>query len=259
MPKATARKGQQSSKMASKPKLRRQGIRLKSFLVGMLTLHFALSALNIGLSNIVPVLALYAPSRQVGLATNCFTHQEHGHTIHSYFRNDGICEPADGYKKCPRTVDSTLTTPTLAPQKAMLLKKAFLLRQYSIDLADDVYSKVKTASNTWKAYTINPPKVKATVKVHEVLFSPPSQLQNWKAMFEGMRDMTTSNLVWLSLAPSNLCSRWWPVLSQSYCWDYRRSVFCQEHQTSSRATFVNRSKLYTLNTNTYGTKQIIKR
>jgi len=197
MPKAMASKGQQSSKMAPKPKFRKQGIRLKSFLVGMLTLHFALSALDIGLSNIVPVLALYAPSRQVGLVTNCFTHQEHGHTIHSCFRNDGPCEPANDYGGCPRTVDSTFTTPTLAFQKAMLRKKAFLLRQYLIDLADDVYSKVKTASNTWKAYTINPPKVKATVKVHEVLFSPPSQLQNWKAMFEGMRDMTKSNLVWL--------------------------------------------------------------
>ena len=197
MPKATAGKGQKPSNMAPKPKLRKQGIRLKSFLIGILTLHFALSTLNIGLSDIVPVLALYAPSRQVGLATNCFTHQEHGHTIHSCFRNDGPCEPADDYKKCPRTVDPTLTTPTLAFQKAMLRKEAFLLRQYSMVLADDAYSKVKAASNAWKAYTINPPKVKATVKVHEVIFSPPSQLQNWKAMFEGMRDMTKSNLVWL--------------------------------------------------------------
>jgi len=196
MPKATAGKGQQPSKMAPKPKLRKQGTRLKSFLVGMLTLHFALSALNIGLSNIVPVLALCAPSRQVGLATNCFTHQEHGHTIHPCFRNDGPCEPADDYKKC-HTVDPTLTAPTLAFQKAILRKKAFLLKQYSMDLGGDVYSKVKTASNTWKAYTINPPKVKATVKAHEVISSPPSQLQNWKAMFEGMRDMTKSNLVWL--------------------------------------------------------------
>lgn len=197
MPKATAGKGQQPSKMAPKPKLRKQGTRLKSFLISMLTLHFALSVLNIGLSNIVPVLVLYTPSRQVGSATNCFTHQEHGHTIHSRFRNYGPCEPADDYKKCPRTVDPALTAPTLVFQKAMLRKKAFLLKQYSMDLADDVYSKVKTASNTWKAYTINPPKVKATVKVHEVISSPPSQLQNWKAMFEGMRDMAKPNLVWL--------------------------------------------------------------
>ena len=197
MPKAKAGKGQQPSKMAPKPKLRKQGTRLKSFLVGMLTLHFTLSSINIGLSNIIPVLALYAPSRQVGLATNRFTHQEHCHTIHPYFRSDGPCEPADDYKKCPRTVDPTLTTPTLAFQKAMLRKKAVPLKQYSMDLADDVYSKVRTASNIWKAYTINPPKVKTTVKTHEVIYSPPSQLQNWKAMFEGMRDMTKSNLVWL--------------------------------------------------------------
>ncbi|OCL01969.1 hypothetical protein AOQ84DRAFT_443678 [Glonium stellatum] len=172
-----------------------QGTKLKISLGRMFALHFALSALNIGLSNITPALELYAPSTQAALAANCFTRQENGHTIHSCVQIDNICDSTNDKKKCPRTVDPTLTPSIQALPKAMLREKVQLLKQYSMSLADDVYSKFKTASNAQNAYTVNPPKPKSETKIYETVSSTASRLVKWKNMVKGLRATARSHLL----------------------------------------------------------------